>query len=324
MKRRLPASFACVAVVAALAGAVPAAAEAKRVSTFWQQTAYVADRFWAQLGFIPIAGIQDRGKASVYRDGATTYVVGWNNALFNRPTTDALKQAARYVKYQPVADGIFTDRFLTTREKRSYQVLADLARDADVLVVHRENPVCATGLTGTQARGIARGKITRWSQVTTLPQGQPDAIRRRLVGRPGKKGDAFAEPRFGAATTSPPTVVAADGGVGEARVDRTVAAVTSWSRVRRGSGACVVAINGVTASNAAVHTLRYPGAYPVQYVMHRKRSKRAEDRVMVREYVRFMKSERAAVMLRNTGVLLAAEPPPADAVAAGVRSPADR
>ena len=317
MHGRIPGGLARAVVVAGLLVVVAhGTAEAKRVTTFWQQTAYVADRFWPQLGFIPIAGIQDRGKASVYRDGATTYVVTWNNALFNRPTADALKQAARYVKYGPVNDGIFTDRFLSTREKRSYQVLADLARDADVLVVHRENPVCATGLTSTQARGIARGNVTRWSQVTTLPPGQPDAIHRRLVGRPGKKGDAFAEPRLGAPVASPNTVVAADGGVGEARVDRSVAAVTSWSRVRRGSGACVVALDGVAPTNAAVHGLRYPGAYPVQYVMHRKRSRHGENRVKVREYVKFLKSERAAVMLRNTGVLLAAEPSPADAATA--------
>ncbi len=294
----------------------PAAAEAKRVSTFWQQTAYVADRFWAQLGFIPIGGIQERGKPSVYRDGATTYVVTWTNALVGRSTTAALKEAARYIKYRPVDDGIFTDRFLSTREKRSYQVLADLARDADVLVVHRENPVCTTGLTRAQAGAIARGKITRWSQVTTLSDGQPDVITRRLVGRPGKQGDAFAEPRFGVALAAPHTVVTADGGVSEARVDRGVAAVTSWSRVRRGSGACVVALNGIAATNATVHGLRFPGAYPIQYVMHRKRSKGGENRVKVREYVRFLKSERAAVMFRNTGVLLAAEPAPADAVTA--------
>jgi hypothetical protein len=308
-------SVGLAVVVGLLAVIAPAAADAKRVSTYWQQTAYVAERFWAQLGFIPIAGIQDRGRASVYRDGATTYVVGWNNALVGRSTTDALKQAARYVKYAPVEDGVYTDRFLSTREKRSYQVLADLARDADVLVVHRDNPVCATGLTRAQARGIARGTITRWSRVTTLPDGQPDAIRRRLVGRPGKQGDASAEPRLGAPVTAPHTVVAADGGVGEARVDRRVAAVTSWSRVRRGSGACVVALDGVTPTNATVHGLRYPGAYPIQYVMHRKRSKHGESRVRVREYVRFLKSERAAAMLRNTGVLLAAEPAPVDAVA---------
>lgn len=292
----------------------PATADAKRVKTFWQQSAYVADRFFQQIGFIPINGIQPPGTRLRYKAGRTTYVVTWGNALFNRPTTAALKQAARYVRYGATAnDGVYTDRFLRGREKRRYQVLLDLARDADVLVVHRDNPVCATGLTLAQARGIARGEITSWSQVVALPEGQPDAIRRRLVGSPGEAGDAFAEPRLGARRRSPHTVVRYDGGVSEAREDRSVAAVTSWSRVRRGSGACVVPLGGVPATNAAVHGLTYPAAYPVQYVMHRKRSQRKEDRVKVREYVKFLRSARAAEMFRNTGVLLAAEAPPPEA-----------
>lgn len=311
MHGRIRTSVAGVVGVALLVVAAPVGADAKRVSTFWQQRAYVADRFFAQLGFIPINGIQRPGRTSVYRAGGTTYVVGWNNALINGATTDALRYAARYVRYGATADdGVYTDRFLTAREKRSYQVLADLARDADVLVVNRANPVCSTGLTGSQARGIARGTITRWSQVTQLAAGQPDAIRRRIVGRPGGKGDAFAEPRFGVPLKQPPTVVDADGGVVEAATDLRVAAVTSWSRVRRGTGGCVVALNGIAPTNAAVHGLRYPGAYPIQYVMHRKRSRRAEDRVKVREYVRFMTSERAATPLRASGVLLAGESPP--------------
>jgi hypothetical protein len=289
----------------------PATAQAKTVHAFWQQRANVADRFFAQIGFIPITGIQAPGKASRYRAGGTTYVVTWNNALANGSTTAGLKHAARYARYGPVTDGVFTDRFLTKKERRSWTVMADIARDADVLVVNRENPVCQTGLTLAQARGIARGTITRWSEVATLPEGQPDAIARRLVGQPGGKGDAVAGPRFGAPVLSPHTVVRADGGVGEAAGDRGVAAVTSWSRVRAGSAGCVVALGGVAATDASVHGLGLPSAYPVQYVMHRKRSKRKEDRVMVREYVRFLKSARAADLLRATGVLLAAEAPPA-------------
>lgn len=289
----------------------PATAEAKTVRTFWQQRAYVADRFFSQIGFIPINGIQTPGKATRYKAGSTTYVVTWNNALMNRSTTAALKAAARYVRYSPVSDGVFSDRFLTKKERRSWDVMVDLARDADVLVVNRENPVCQTGLTLAQAKGIARGTITRWSEVAALPAGQPDAIVRRLIGRPGGKGDAFAEPRFGVKGRSPHTVIKADGGVSETVTDRAVAAVTSWSRVRAGSGGCVVALGGVPVTDASVHGLTLPGAYPIQYVMHRKRPKAGEGRVLWREYVRFLKSDRAADLLRPTGVLLKAETPPA-------------
>ena len=298
--------LALIVLAAALA---PATADAKTVRTFWQQRAYVADRFFNQLGFIPINGIQAFGKASRYKAGTTTYVVSWNNALFNRSTTAALKDLSRDARDGAVYDGVFTDRRLRTSEAKRFQVLADLARDADVLVVHPDNPVCATGLTLAQAKGIARGTITRWSEVAAAAPGQPDAIVRRLIGQPVGKGKATTEARLGTRVLVDDDLVASDGGVSQARVDRRVAAVTSWSRVRRGSGACVVPLGGVPATDAAVHGLAFPGAYPVQYVMHRKRSKRKEDRVLVREYVRFLKSARAADMLRATGVLLAAEPP---------------
>ena len=42
-------------------------------------------------------------------------------------------------------------------ERRRFDVLLDLGRDADVLVVNRDNPVCASGLSLAQARGIAPG-----------------------------------------------------------------------------------------------------------------------------------------------------------------------
>ena len=298
-------------LIAALA---PASAEAKRVKTSWFQNASVAERFWTHIGHIPVNTILEPGPHNRVKAGGTTYIVNWVNSLGNRESTTV---AFRHAKAISKNHGIYTDRFLRSSEKRSWQVLLDLARDADVLVVHRENPVCASGVSLAQARGIARGTITRWSQVTTLPEGQPDAIRRRLVGSPGKRGDAWAEPRFGAPYRSPHTVVRSDGGVSEARQNRAVVAVTSWSRVRRGSGACVVAIGGVAPSNASVHALKLPGAYPVQYVMHRKRSRARQMRLKVRAYVGFLKSARVSEMLRNTGVLLASEPPPADPPSGG-------
>ena len=308
--------FAAAALLAALA--LPAIADAKRVRSYWFLNGVVADRFFAAIGHIPINGIQPPGKPVTYRHGRTTYVVTWTNSLGNESSTSRmLKQASRHQR----DEGIYTDRFLTAREKRSFQVLLDLARDADVMVVHRENPVCTAGITLAQARGIARGTITRWSQVTTLPAGQPDAIVRRLVGQPGPKGDAFAESRFGAPIRSPHTTIKSDGGVGEARANRAIAAVTSWSRVRRGSGACVVPIGGVAPSNAAVHSLRLPGSYPVQFVMHRRRARGRVLRAKVREYVRFLRSDAAAEMFRRSGVLLAYEPPPADAAGPGSGAP---
>jgi ABC-type phosphate transport system substrate-binding protein len=305
-------------IVLALAAAALAAplAEAKTKRVFWQQRAAVAARFFEQIGFIPINGIQamkdGRPVPTRVKAGRTTYLVDWANALYGRASVGAaLKELHRGGRRD---DGIFTDRLLTRAEKKRYEVLLDLARDADVLVVHRDNPACAAGLTRAQARGIARGEITRWSQVVPLGGGQPDAIERHLIGSPdGGKGTAFPEPRLGVKTKDlrkSSGIVQADGGVSKvASGDRSVAAVTSWSRVRFNSGVCAVPLDGVAPSNESVHALKYPEAYPVQFVMHRKRSRLKESRVRVKAYVKFLRSARAAELFRSSGVLLAADPP---------------
>jgi hypothetical protein len=299
-------------LVASLLAAAPASA--RTIKTDWQQNAHVADRFFGQIGFIPVAGIQPQRKRTRYRSGATTYVVLWKNFLFNRDTTSALKAVHKDASVAGLPDdGVYTDRLLTSAEKRRFQVLVDLARDADVLVVHRDNPACAQGLSRAQARGIAAGTITRWSELGALPPGQPDAITRRVVGDPESSGSfAYGEPRLGLPRKLPRAIVTAEGGLELIRSgNRGVASITSWSRVRRSSAYCAVAIGGVTPTNRTVYDGSFPEAYPVQFVMHRKRSRRTEDRLMVKEYVKFLKSEKAAVLFRATGVLLAAEPPPA-------------
>jgi hypothetical protein len=296
---------------AALAVAILAAptAEARTKRVFWQQDAAVPSRFLDQIGHIPINGIQPEGSGpKTVKAGSTTYKVTWINALYGRiTTTQALRELQRDSRYPPVSRGVFADRRLTSSEKRRFQVLLDLARDGDVLVVHRDNPVCASGLTLAQARGIARGTITRWSQVATLPPGQPDAIKRRVIGTEG-----FAQPRLGVQNKPGRGIVKPDGGVSQVVAgDRAVAAVTAWSRARRDSRLCAVALNGRAPTSENVHGLKYPGAYPVSFVMHRKRRRDREGKALVRAYVAFLRSEKAAEMFRATGVLLAADPPSA-------------
>src|SRR5262249_30252437 len=151
---------------------------------------------------------------------------------------------------------------------RSFDVLLDIGRDADVLVVNRDNPVCASGLTLAQARGIARGTITRWSQMATLPTGQPDAIVRHV------RGDFYAQPRFGVGLRPRHAVIEPDGGVAAAYRDRAVVAVTSWSRVRAyTSSVCPVALDGVLPTDASVFARRYSQAYPIELALrHRRRT----------------------------------------------------
>src|SRR5215204_4665323 len=141
---------ALVAIVAAATFAIPTAAEAKTKRVLWQQSAAVADRFFDQIGFIPTNSIQPQGApAQTVKAGTVTYKVGWANVLYNRRTTTAMLRELN----RRENEGVYTDRRLTSREKRRWEVLIDLARDADVVVVHPDNPVCASGLTMTQAHG---------------------------------------------------------------------------------------------------------------------------------------------------------------------------
>lgn len=239
---------------------------------YWFQNALVVGSFWDQIGHLPVDDILVHGDR--YRSGLTTYVVNWVNSLTNRRTTSlALKQAQR-------GDMVYTDRALTAREKRTWKRLIDLARDAHVMVVSRENPVCQSGLTRAQARAIARGEITRWSQVATLPAGFPDTIVRRISG-----SDGFADARFGAPAKPGKSVVEPDAGMAAIRGgNRAVAGFTAWSKARFG-GVCAVPINGVQPTNASVHALRYPEAFPIHLVLRRKSGK---PKLGVRAYVAYV------------------------------------
>ena len=295
-----------VSLVVLLAALSAAPAEAKTKAVYWQQNAGATMRFWDQLGFITVNGIQPQGAPlDTVKAGGITYKVAWINATYSRgTTTEGLRELHRDSRYPPVSRGFFADRRLTATERRRFDVLVDLARDGDVLVVHRDNPVCASGLTLAQARGIARGAITRWSQVATLPAGQPDAIVQRLIGT-----GAYAQPRFGAPEKPGTKPVMRDGGVSLiAGGNRAVAAVTGWTQVRNDSRLCAVPINGIAPTDATVHALEYPAAYPISYVMHRKRRRDREGRALVRGFVRFLRSERAAKMFRGAGVLLVNDP----------------
>src|SRR5262245_23228668 len=236
-------------------------AEARALKVRWEQDALVAYRVWDELGFIPIKPIQPNiFHRRTVKVGSTTYKVLWTNNTTNRQsTTIALREAVRDADGPPSSyPAVFTDRDLTRAERKRFDVLLDIGRDADVLVVNRDNPVCTSGLTLAQVRGIAQGRITRWSQVATVPVGQPDVIARHVRGV-----ERYAQPRFGVKPTPGHVAVDLDGGVLAAYRNRAVAAITSWSRVRRyTSSVCAVAIDGVAPTDASVFTRSYGPAYP--------------------------------------------------------------
>ena len=59
---------------------------------------------------------------------------------------------------------MIADARLTAKQRRRFVTVADLFREADVLVVARDHPACA-GITQAQALAIVRGGIKRWSEV---------------------------------------------------------------------------------------------------------------------------------------------------------------
>lgn len=97
---------------------------------------------------------------------------------------------------------------------------------------------------------------------------------------------------------------APDGGVSAAATgDQSIAAITTWSRVRpRRAGTCVVPLNGVAPSDATVVGLTCHEAFPVTYVVTRKLPgrtvvARALAAVQRRATSEFLNSDRAKALL---------------------------
>jgi hypothetical protein len=298
--------------VIAFLGLAAGAAEAKTFAVIHQVRAVVPFRIDKQIAFVPIGGMS--GVARI-RAGGNVYVGLWSNATSTRESlTPALKAMRRDIKYGgQVNHGAYADRRLTSAERRTFEVLADIGRDADVLVVKEGHPACA-GLSFAQVRAIAAGRTTSWSQVGMTPPGASDriALRHTVI-------DGAFEPRFGQSKKPAAAKGRADGGIADATKDASVAGVTSWSRARFRSGICAVPIGGVEPTNVSVHNLAYPAAYPITFVTPKKRSRDPYQRKLLSLYVAFLKSEKAAKLFRGNGMLMAADTPsaPGDGPAGG-------
>ncbi len=302
------------AVVFAACGALGAApaAHARTVSSWPQVRVYSPSNVDAHVGWLA-QQMFNLKEPSRIRVGDTTYVGPWNNATITRGTmSEALKELSRRYASDTVA--VYSDRRLTAAERRRYKVSAELFRDADVLVLVAGHPACA-GLTLAQARGIATGRITRWSQVVSGAEGKIavryplragfDEVRfgTRRVGRMTSKGIRYRP------TYAPGARGAADGGVAAAAANPRIAAITSWSAIRgRSPATCVVPLGGVAASQASVATLRYPGAYPVDVVV-RRHIANAYERKMIAAFSAFMRSAKVRSQLRARGLLVAGDTP---------------
>jgi hypothetical protein len=298
--------FRLIGVVVAAAIAVivlPSTAVAKTISGAHQVSADIPARIDHNIGFIPVNTMGALKPFRVYA-GHGQWVRGpWTN--FTRSGT-SVSESLKFMRRTRVVHGTFTDRRLTRAERRYFVELADFGRDADVLVVKRGHPACA-GLTLAQARAIAKGQTTRWSQVAAPAAGSSDTIALRHVAFT----EGFIEPRFGATMKQRAGKATPDGGIGEASSNGAVAGITSWSRARNRGDVCAVPIGGVTPSDVSVHDLGYPGAYPVGFAAPKKLLRERYQGKLLRLFVKFFESEQAAKLLRNTGLLLKKDKPQA-------------
>ena len=327
MRIRLISASAALAALAL----VPSEASAATHRTSFQMTQLTPPRAWADTSFIPFALPTSFARVYRYRVGSETFVGTWVPAAAGaKSTSDALgrvwKDATSGFGFG--SDGVIADRELTGVEKRRFIVLGDLYRDADVLVLAAGHPACA-GLTRGQARSIARGAVTRWSQVVAGAGAETIRVRHPV------NGFGEAVPHMGTTivgklnrqrvTYAPAAVGLPDAGVSlAAGGDQSIAAITTWARVRalRGS-VCVVPLGGVAPTDATVSALRYPEAFPVRYVVTRRlvgRSaiERARVAAMRRAMAAHLESATLKALLRTRGVILTGDPLPPAAVEAGV------
>jgi hypothetical protein len=304
VRRLVPAA---AALVAAAALAAPAAAGAATVRTSFQLTQLTPSRIWSETSWVPFAIDDPPGRTFRYRLGLRTFVGPWIPASVSAgTTTELLGRLLRDARRGSGNQAVMADRALTRAEGRRFTVLAELYRDADVLVVAAGHPACA-GLTRAQARSIAAGRITRWSQVVA---GAPaDRIRvGHLVDSAGEPVPHLGTRWVGSGTRwrvtyAPGATGSADAGVGRAAAgDPAIAAVTTWSRIRyRAAGICAVPLNGVAPGEDTVASLRYPEAFPVGLVVTRAVPGRsAESRAYVRVLRREMRAFLRSIGLRET------------------------
>lgn len=308
MRPLLPASLLLTALVAA--PAAPAADAATKVRKERVQIQITTSaRVDPQIGFIPIKGI-DRaaGKQGTPATGnGRRFRLFWDNVTLPAETTTlGLRTLREENALGPSINGVVADRALTTTERQRFRVATRIGYDADVLVVATGHPACA-GLTRAQARDIATGAVARWSQVGALAPGNPDEIVRRAVALNGVP--QVIEPRLGLPRRTPAGVIAdRDGGAFAAATgDPAVAGITSWSRARLlADRLCVVPLDGVAPTDAAVLALSYGEAYPIDWVVGRTTPKDALSRAASKAFVAFLRSPAARAAFRKARILMPA------------------
>lgn len=303
----LPSVLALVAVGAL---ATPSLAASSASDAFFNSV--IPSRVDHLIGFTPTTfAIHPRGQRVVpikVRVGGRSYrYIFGNAAAVVGPSADIYLRNMIRGRRHPSPQGIFLDRRPTAAERRYVAVRADLGRDADVLVVRRGHPACASGVSLAAARGIAAGTIRTWSAAGVPIPASGDAIALR---RTGTGIERAVEPRFGAGWRLPTGARAAsDGGLSEATSGSlAVAAITSWSRARAFQATtCAVPVGGAAVSDTTVRALSHPNAYPISFVTLRGLG---SVRPIVAAFLKYLTGPQATTSFRQRGMLMVNDPWP--------------
>ena len=292
-----------------LAGAaLPASAAAAPPLESFQIQTFIPGRIWSQTAWIPMAVEPKLGTHRRLSAGGRTFKGIWNPvAISSLSTRSAFAGLWKNRRFRPPTTAVIADTRLTAQQRRRFATVAELFRDADVLVVAAGHPACA-GITRAQAQAVVRGGVTRWSDVGAAAADDRIRVRHPVDGF-GDAQSSFGVTHPGGLNKripyAPGAVGARDGGVAAAAAgDTSIAAITSWSRLRRVvPGTCVVPLDGVAPSDATVSDLSYPEAFPVTYLRPRFAID-AYDRALYSAMTALFRSERFAGLVARTGGIL--------------------
>jgi phosphate transport system substrate-binding protein len=193
---------------------------------------------------------------------------------------------------------------IAAASRPAIQADLDLAKDANLemndtvlgaysvaVVVHPNNPV--VNLTKDQVRGIFTGKVQNWKDV-----GGPDAAIHLYIRDPisgthlgfkeiAMNNDEYAlHPKLLTNYTALATAVATDSsGIGYSGIE-----------MAKATGAKLVSIDGVEASDAAVHSGKYPYARLLRFYTNKARESQA-----TKDFIAFTLSARGQELIRQMG-----------------------
>ena len=283
----VPVALLCALDVAAL---VPTTASAATVTKRdqWQVSTAVGPRLEADGGnLFRITPAVDR-----FTLGNVRWIVTWANFSGNAVTQQAAMRLAA-----EDGTGALIDRPLTAAEARRFTQRVAW-READVLLVHPENPVCTMGVTTAQATGLLTGTITSWTEIVPA-DAWPSSFQPEVHGyRPAPTMGTYVEQNFGVTAYGASLRPASEGTRRNATAgDPQAFAPVRYSAIRGRTGFCGVPIDGVRPDDTTVRAATYPASWKVYWIF--KKVQTARSRMALNRFTYHLFGPRGTAYLRT-------------------------